>query len=100
MRNLFGYHIFVSYNRCAYIIDDIDLGSKTLREFIRFYDSDKNKEINCMTVEVTPMYDDSALLSGLSGEGDDSMYWIAPMHLVENYTEVRDFINKFINVEN
>ena len=64
MKNiLLGYIVFVSYNRDAYEIEDIAINNMTLKEFIHFI---KNDEVNCLTLVVTRIFNNTNMIGGNS----------------------------------
>lgn len=85
-KTLIGYMVFVSYNRDQYELNDIALDDMTFREFVDFLPND---EVNCLSLEVTHIYNTTPLICGGSEVGDDSVYWFisAEMSKMEEYVE-------------
>lgn len=90
-KTLIGFIVFVSYNRDQYEFNEIALDDMTFKEFIRFKDNDK---VNCMSVEITPIYNTTLSLCGGSDVNDDSIYWFISADLVDT-NEYKEFFDKY-----
>lgn len=88
---LVGYIVFVSYNRNEYDMKNIALDDMTFREFLHFKDND---EVNCMSVDVTHIFNTTKLLCGGSEEYDDSVYWFISADLAQ-LEEYKNFFSKY-----
>lgn len=88
MENIFGYIIFVSYNRNEYEIKDIEIDDMAIEEFIDFC---KNDDIDCKTISIDKIYDFTDIKVGGSEKFDDSVYWVISDRFAKN-----EAISKFI----
>lgn len=88
---LLGYIVFVSYNRNEYDMKNIALDDMTFREFLHFKDND---EVNCMSIEVTHIFNTTQLICGGSEEYDDSVYWFISADLAK-LEEYKKFFSKY-----
>lgn len=90
-KTLIGYLVFVSYNRNEYDLKEIALDDMTFREFVYFVNKD---EVNCMSVQVTPIYDMTKLLCGGSLMYDDSVYWFISEDMAQ-MDDYKEFFSKY-----
>lgn len=92
MNNVIGYIIFVSYNRNEYDLKEIEVDDMSLEEFVEF---DKNDEVDCKTISITPIYDFTGIKCGGSEKFDDSVYWYITKHIADGYNNISEFIQKY-----
>lgn len=90
-KTLFGYIVFVSYNRDEYERKNITIDNMTLRKFIQFI---KNDEVNCLNLTVTPIFNTTPIICGGSVKYDDSVYWYVPSDMAQG-DDYKEFFSKY-----
>lgn len=90
-KTLIGYLVFVSYNRNEYELNEIALDDMTFIEFVHFIGNDK---VNCMSVDVTHIFNTTSFLCGGSEVNDDSVYWFISAELAQR-EEYKEFFSKY-----
>lgn len=88
---LLGYIVFVSYNRDAYEIEDIAINNMTLKEFIQFI---KNDEVNCLTLGVNSIFNNTHMIGCCSCKYDDSVYWFISADMAK-MCDYKEFFSEY-----